>query len=137
MGDEHDEGRLGAGAADGEVLAGEGRPHEGGGGLADGGVVTASGVRIAGRSHLGLLAGSPACIAVRPQKIRLIDASTAAPTEGTAIPFELKTVLYQGANYEILGTTPLGDMRILTERAPPTGEVRVLLPAEECLCVRP
>ena len=102
-----------------------------------GAVVTETGVRIASRKNPDLPLGTPACIAIRPQKIRLLDAAMAAGPEGTLVPFTAKTVLYQGANFEILGTTPLGDMRVLAERAPAGGEVQALLPVEECLCVRP
>ena len=119
------QGRVGATApASGRVAGGE--------------LIAEGGIRIRTRLQEPLSAGVPACIAIRPQKIRLLDATASEDGDGgTVVPFAPRTVLYQGANFEILGSTPLGDMRVLSDHAPGPAGTRVLLPVEECLCVRP
>ena len=100
-------------------------------------VMTEAGIAVAARTTSVLAEGTPICVAIRPQKIRLLAPGGAAEGAGTVLPFAPRTVLYQGSSFEITGTTPLGDLRVLADRAPPAQDARVLLPAEDCLCVNP
>ncbi|HEY9345240.1 MAG TPA: hypothetical protein VIQ53_07985, partial [Inquilinus sp.] len=101
------------------------------------GVMTNAGIAVAARTTSTLAEGTPICVAIRPQKIRLLAPGGAAEAPGTVLPFAPRTVLYQGSSFEITGSTPLGDLRVLADRAPPAQDARVLLPAEDCLCVNP
>ena len=100
-----------------------------------GSLVTEGGIRIAAHTQQPLAPGASACIAIHPQKIRLVDKTVSGQQGGTLVPFSAKTVLYQGANFEITGTTPFGEIRVLAARAPAPDDVQILLPVEECLCV--
>ena len=100
-------------------------------------VMTESGIAVAARTITARAEGSAACVAIRPQKIRLLQPGQAADGTGTVLAFTPRTVLYQGSSFEITGTTPVGDLRVLADRAPPAQDARILLPAEDCLCVNP
>ena len=102
-------------------------------------LVTESGMAIAVRMPSPNQAGAPACVAIRPQKIQFIDsgADPSGHAAGTVMSFVPKTILYQGSNFEIVGTTPVGDIRVLAERAPPAQGCDILLPSADCLCVTP
>jgi len=78
---------------------------------------------------------SAAAVAIRPQAIRFANGNDGA---GTIVPFVAKTVLYLGGLYEITGTTPLGELRVLSPNAPPADrEIQIFLPAEACIRVEP
>jgi len=101
-------------------------------------VETADGTRISARSDLPARIGSDVSVAVRPQKIVLSGGQARSEKSGAVVPFKPRIVLYQGAQYEIVGDTPFGPLRILTEQQPTEQTMAsALLPAEECLCVRP
>jgi iron(III) transport system ATP-binding protein len=100
-------------------------------------VMTEAGIAVAARTTSVLAKGTPICVAIRPQRIRLLAPGDVAAGAGTVLPFTPRTVLYQGSSFEITGSTPLGDLRVLADRAPPAQDARVLLPAEDCLCVNP
>jgi iron(III) transport system ATP-binding protein len=98
---------------------------------------TQAGITIILRPEREIAPGAPASVAIRPSKVRLINGAVASYDNGTLIPFAIRTVLYQGANYEIVGDTPLGQFRILSEKAPQEGDTQIILPIDECSCVRP
>ena len=81
-------------------------------------LVAAGGIRIAARLQEPMPDGSEAAIAIRPQKVRLLNGAAHSHDAGTVVPFSPKTVLYQGSGFEILGTTPVGDIRLLADRVP-------------------
>jgi iron(III) transport system ATP-binding protein len=85
--------------------------------------------------HEPLPAGTPISVAIRPQKVTLVDSPSAPDTGGQTLPFEVRTVLYQGSTYEIIGDTPVGLLRILSS-APPSGKsAYAYLSADACYCV--
>ena len=82
--------------------------------------------------------GAAACVAIRPQKIRLLACGHSRRRRrrhGDAVP--AAGPCSTRGEFEILGTTPLGDMRVLADHAPAAEGMRIMLPAEDCLCVRP
>jgi iron(III) transport system ATP-binding protein len=99
-------------------------------------IATPDGTEITARSNAGLKVGDQASVAVRPQKIVLSGVKANAGPAGSKVSFKPRTVLYQGAQYEILGDTPFGQLRVLSAH-PPLGDVAyALLPTEDCLCVK-
>jgi len=99
-------------------------------------VATPDGTEITARSNAVLTVGSHASIAVRPQKIVLSTTESKGERTGSVVPFRTRTVLYQGAQYEILGETPFGQLRVLSEHPPLNDIAYALLPTDECLCVK-
>jgi iron(III) transport system ATP-binding protein len=81
--------------------------------------------------------GEASVIMVRPTKIRVLPSHRHAGGQGeTAIPFETRTVLYQGASYEIVGDTPLGRLRVLADQRPETGTpLLAVIPWDACRCL--
>jgi iron(III) transport system ATP-binding protein len=102
----------------------------------DGGALAVNGISIATKSDLTATVGEEACLAIRPQKIILVPKEFATNVPGTLLPFNTKTVLYQGPTYEIVADTPIGPLRVIFE-GPPSSNVRqMFLPASECLLVK-
>jgi iron(III) transport system ATP-binding protein len=100
-------------------------------------IETTTGIRIAAHSHAPIIPGAEACVAIRPQRVRLLAEPGGRDNEGAVLQFEAKSVLYQGSNFEIIGRTPAGDLRILSDFAPQAEHRHVLLPSKDCLCVLP
>ncbi|MBB3146891.1 iron(III) transport system ATP-binding protein [Phyllobacterium trifolii] len=100
-------------------------------------MVTEAGIRISVRQKNPLLAGGAMCVAIRPQKIKLIDDIADNFVHGAVLPFAVTTVLYHGSVYEILGRTQVGELRVLTDRAPEATNTNILLPTEDCISVKP
>ncbi|MDB5561569.1 MAG: transporter related protein [Hyphomicrobiales bacterium] len=96
---------------------------------------TADGTRVAARAPESPAKGASFSVAVRPQKIRLVDPAQHTDTGGTLVPFALLTDLYQGAVHEIIGTTPFGSLRVFVENKPEPSFTHAFLPAQDCLCV--
>ena len=101
------------------------------------GVLTAGdGYLISSGSGVASKSGDPAAIAIRPQHIRFTEEIRSA--DGAVLPFELEAALYLGATHEIVGRTPLGPVRIISQVPPPaSGALRILLPANDCIRVFP
>jgi iron(III) transport system ATP-binding protein len=98
-------------------------------------VTTPDGTEIAGHSHAALTVGMPASIAVRPQKIILSRSESKGERTGSMIAFKLRTVLYHGGQYEVIGDTAFGQLRVLSEEEPTDDTAYALLPTNDCLCV--
>jgi iron(III) transport system ATP-binding protein len=99
-------------------------------------LVTVGGMRIASAGQEPGVPGAAACLAVRPQRIRLADTGK-QPTEGTLLPFKPRTVLYVGGAFEIVGDGPVGDLRVLSTAPPQGSDLHIFLPAGDCLRVEP
>lgn len=78
----------------------------------------------------GLAAGDAIGIAIRPSKIVLVPDTTASGLP--EIGFRPDLVLYQGGRYEIVGTTPLGQVRVVSEGPPPEGSIKAVLDPAAC-----
>lgn len=98
-------------------------------------VVTPDGTEITARSHAPLAVGKPASIAVRPQKIVLSTGEDKGEKAGAMIAFKPRTVLYHGGQYEVIGDTAFGQLRVLSEQEPTSATAYALLPTDDCLCV--
>ncbi|MFT0858906.1 ABC transporter ATP-binding protein [Ancylobacter sp. G4_0304] len=66
-------------------------------------------------------AGTKARIAIRPRKLQVVDSQASALQGSLLLPFEVSATLFQGNDWEVVGTTPLGEMRAVTPRAPKQG----------------
>lgn len=98
-------------------------------------VVTPDGTEITARSHTAVSVGMPASIAVRPQKIVLSTGENKGDKAGAMIAFKPRTVLYHGGQYEVIGDTAFGQLRVLSEQEPTNATAYALLPTDDCLCV--
>jgi iron(III) transport system ATP-binding protein len=98
-------------------------------------ITTSDGTLITARSHAELTVGMQASIAVRPQKVVLSASKDAGTRAGSVIGFVPRTVLYHGGQYEVIGDTPFGHLRVLSEHEPAADTAYALLPTEDCLCV--
>jgi iron(III) transport system ATP-binding protein len=79
--------------------------------------------------------GASAGVAIRPQSISFCNPDVGQA--GTVLPFEVETTLYLGGIFEVLGRTPVGNIR-LHSKVPPTGrEQHILLPSHACIRVAP
>ncbi len=99
-------------------------------------LVTDNGNRIVSAGREPGQPGAPACVSVRPQKMRLLD-RPGTDGAGTTLPFAPSTVLYLGGAFEIVGKSPVGELRILSQSPPEGTDLHVFLPADECLRVLP
>jgi len=66
-------------------------------------------------------AGTPARIAIRPRRLQVVESRAAALEGSLLLPFQVNATLFQGNDWEVVGTTPLGEMRAITPRAPTPG----------------
>ncbi len=98
---------------------------------------TKAGISIAAVAGAPLENGGEACVTIRPLKVRLLTKAAGASEDGTLVPFEPSTVLYQGSNFEVTGRTPVGNIRLLSDKPPASDKIQILLPRADCLCVLP
>ncbi len=98
-------------------------------------VTTPDGTQITARSHAKLTIGATASIAVRPQKVVLSANGKQTERAGSTIGFKPRTVLYHGGQYEVIGDTAFGPLRVLSEQEPTNATAYALLPTDDCLCV--
>ena len=65
--------------------------------------------------------GTKARVAIRPRRLQVVESHTAATQGSLLLPFQVNARLFQGNDWEIVGTTTLGEMRAVTPRAPKPG----------------
>lgn len=98
---------------------------------------TKAGISVAAVTTMPIQTGSKACVTIRPLHVHLLAKSDEHAHDGTLLPFQPTTVLYQGSNFEITGQTSLGDIRLLSNTPPAEAGNSIVLPRKDCLCVLP
>jgi iron(III) transport system ATP-binding protein len=78
--------------------------------------------------------GSPISVAVRPQRLSL-SRERAADQGGLSVPFKVETITYQGQDWQVVGTTPVGELRVITNRSPEGEGLMVSARIEHLLCL--
>jgi iron(III) transport system ATP-binding protein len=112
-----------------------------GGTVVDGGeagfidVEVGGNIRLKSRTDNALRSGEKVQVVLRPNHIALTADTAAAGGRRSLIPFTPKTVLYQGANYEVVGETPAGRLRVLSADEPPSGQLLAVIPWDLCRSV--
>lgn len=79
--------------------------------------------------------GTSAGVAIRPQSISFC--APDAAEAGTVLPFTVETTLYLGGVFEVLGSTPVGNIRLHSKIAPSAERQHILLPRDACIRVTP
>ena len=79
--------------------------------------------------------GAAAGVAIRPQSISFC--APEAGQTGTILPFEVQTTLYLGGVFEVLGRTPVGNIRLHSKTPPSGARQHILLPRDACIRVTP
>jgi iron(III) transport system ATP-binding protein len=98
-------------------------------------VETVEGVRLRATSETAIDAGSSVQVVIRPHRIQIGAPGTLAGEGSSVVPFKAKTVLYQGAAFEIIGDTPIGPLRVIADRRPDAGVISAIIPWEDCRTV--
>jgi iron(III) transport system ATP-binding protein len=65
--------------------------------------------------------GTAVQIVVRPRRLQVVESHASAVPGSLLLPFSVSATLFQGNDWEIVGTTPLGEMRAISPRAPKGG----------------
>lgn len=92
-------------------------------------------LRLALTPDPGLSAGEGVCIIVRPHHVRLVSIGAQA-TEGSVIlPFTVVSAHYRGEDWEIIGSTPVGELRVIADQHPNVAKTNVSIAAAKCRCL--
>ncbi|WP_439631952.1 ABC transporter ATP-binding protein [Shinella sp.] len=87
-------------------------------------------------SRTGHAVGADVKLAVRPQKMHLVEsADSPHGAEDIVVPLMVKSALYRGNDWEVAGTSPVGEMRVVSPHAPRQGSNFVLINNKDCHCV--
>jgi len=104
-------------------------------GLAD--VVLANGerLRLDASAVTGGTGGTGVQVAIRPRRLQVIGDARAARPGSLVLPLERSATLFQGSDWEVVGATPLGEIRAITPTAPKDGPLFVGIHADDCRLV--
>jgi iron(III) transport system ATP-binding protein len=71
-------------------------------------------------------------IAIRPRRLQLLGDATSARTGSLLLPLTVGARLFQGSDWEVVGTTPLGEMRAISAMVPTDGPLFVGIHPDDC-----
>jgi len=76
--------------------------------------------------------GTPVQIAVRPRRVQLVSGTGDVRPGSLVVPLEPSAKLFQGNDWEVVGSTPLGEVRAITPSAPREGALFIGIHPDDC-----
>ncbi|MFC7400558.1 ABC transporter ATP-binding protein [Chelatococcus sp. GCM10030263] len=76
--------------------------------------------------------GNEVKIAIRPRRLQVLGHPASARTGSLVLPLTVGARLFQGNDWEVVGTTPLGEMRAISPTVPMNGPVFVGIHPDDC-----
>lgn len=81
-------------------------------------------------------AGDRVSVLVRSNRVKLSGIRPETPDNSSIVlPFKPISALYRGEDTEVLGTTPLGEAKVVTHETPGDGENFISFAARDCQCL--
>ncbi|EWY40700.1 hypothetical protein N825_32760 [Skermanella stibiiresistens SB22] len=77
-------------------------------------------------------AGTPVRIAIRPRRVQLLSAGIEARPGSMVVPLEPTAKLFQGNDWEVVGNTALGEVRVISPSAPRDGAIFLGIHPDDC-----
>lgn len=95
-------------------------------------LVMANGARLVLPSADAPRPGTKVKVAVRPRRVGVIASADAAPVGALVLPLETSTSLFQGHDWEVVGVTPIGEIRAVGPRLAKESGAFVAIRPEDC-----